>query len=441
MKTLISGAVVLTCDEAHTVLTPGDVVFEGDRIAYVGPSYAGEYDVRLPGAGRLLMPGLINAHTHSGMSIFRSLADDDDLMTFLTDRVWPREIRLTPDDVYAGSLLAATEMLKAGVTTYVDMYFHEDALLRAAVEAGARAVISPTVLDVPLWTPILGTWDAQLRRTAEFCETWEGHLSRIHTALGPHAPYTVTLEALREIGEEARRLGRPINIHLVETEFERNTFDERGIGSTARALEEIGFFDGPVIAAHSIWLDDGDVDIYARHDVGVAHCPGSNAKLACGTAPVVAMLIAGVPVGLGTDGAATNNNHNLWEEIRLASLLQKLAAGDPKVVPAATALWMATRLGARAVRIDDIGVLKAGYRADMVMLDVEDTLAVPVFSPETYISHAVYSFGAQLVDSVWVAGQQVVKGREVLTVDEPVVRRAAQQHALDLSARAGVVTA
>jgi 5-methylthioadenosine/S-adenosylhomocysteine deaminase len=441
MKTVISGAVVLTCDESHTVLAPGDVVLDGDRIKYVGPAYEGEYDVRIPGTGRLLLPGLINAHTHSGMTLFRSLADDDDLMAFLTDRVWPREIRLTPEDVYAGSLLAATEMLKAGVTTYVDMYFQEDALLRAAVETGARAVISPTVLDVPLWTPVLGSWEAQLQRVLEFCEAWEGHLARIHTAIGPHAPYTVSLEALRLIGEEARRIGRPVNIHLVETEFERNSFAERGIGSTAHALEAMGFFDGPVIAAHSIWLDEGDIEIYARHDVGVAHCPGSNAKLACGTAPVVPLLNAGVNVGVGTDGAATNNNHNLWEDMRLASLMQKVATGNPKVVPAATALWMATRIGAQAVHIPDIGVLKEGYRADVVMLDIEDTQAVPIFSPQTYISHAVYSFGAQLVDSVWVAGRHVVKGREVLTVDEPAMRRAAQRHALDLSARAGFVTA
>jgi 5-methylthioadenosine/S-adenosylhomocysteine deaminase len=438
MKTLIAGAVVLTCDEAHTVLPSGDVVFDGERIEYVGPHYLGTYDERISGAGRLVLPGLINAHTHSGMSIFRSLADDDDLMAFLTDRVWPREVELTPEDVYAGSMLSAVEMLKAGVTTYVDMYFHEEALLRAAIDAGSRAMICPTLLDVPVWTPVLGGWEEQLRRAVDFCSRWEGHESRIHTAIGPHAPYTVTLDALGVIAEEARRIGCPVNIHLVETEFERTTFNERGLGSTAHALEEIGFFEGPTIAAHSIWVDDGDIEIYARRSVGVAHCPQSNAKLAAGTAPVVAMLAGGVNVGLGTDGAATNNNLNLWEEMRIAPLLQKLVTGDPKVLPAATALWMATRLGALAVHLPDLGVLQEGYRADAVMLDLEDTLAVPIFSPATYISHAVYSFGAQLVDSVWVGGRQVVKGGEILTVDEAAVRAAAQRHALDLSSRAGM---
>jgi 5-methylthioadenosine/S-adenosylhomocysteine deaminase len=441
MKTLISGAVILTCDEFHTIYPSGDLVFDDGRIVYVGDRYEGPYDVRLPGSGKLLLPGLINAHTHSGMSIFRSLSDDVDLMVFLAERVWPREIQMSGDDVYAGSLVSSIEMLKMGVTTYVDMYFFEDDLRRAAMDSGARAVITPTVIDVPTWTGGLGSWEVQLERALAFCREWEGYAGRIHTGVGPHAPYTVSLDALACIARETHAVGRPVNIHLVETEGERESFNSQHGKSTAHALEEIGFFDGPVIGAHSIWVDAGDIEIYARKHVGVAHCPQSHAKLAAGVAPVVAMLRAGVNVGLGTDGAATNNNHDMWEEIRLAPLLQKVVSGDPKQLPAGQALWMATRIGAQAVHRPDIGVLCEGCLADVVMLDIEDTLAVPIFSPQTYISHAVYSFSARLVDSVWVHGHQVVKSGEILTVDEAAARRSAQSAALELSARAGLVSA
>jgi 5-methylthioadenosine/S-adenosylhomocysteine deaminase len=414
-------------------------VMDDGRISYVGPQYDGPYDVRISGTGKLLMPGLVNTHTHSGMSIFRSLADDDDLFVFLEDHVWPREVKLRPDDVYAGSLLSSIEMLKAGVTSSVDMYFFEDELARAAIDAGARTLITPTIIDVPLWTPILGGWEQQLERALLFCRKWEGAEDRIHTGTGPHAPYTVPLDILRVIARETHAIGRPVNIHLVETEEEREGFNSKGLGSTVAALQDIGFFDGPVTSAHSIWIDPGDTEIYAEHSVGVAHCPQSNAKLAAGVAPVVAMLAAGVNVGLGTDGAATNNNLDLWEDMRLAPLLQKLAAKDPKQLPAAQALWMATRIGAKAAHLPELGELVPGHHADVVMLDVEDTVAVPVFGPETYISHAVYSFSARLVDSVWVEGHQVVKGGEILTVDEERARVAAQKTALDLSARAGLV--
>jgi 5-methylthioadenosine/S-adenosylhomocysteine deaminase len=436
MKTLLSGGVVVTCDEQHTVHDPGDLLLDGDRIAYAGARFDGAYDVRISAAGKLLMPGLINAHTHSGMSIMRSLADDTDLLAFLEERVWPREARLEAEDVYAGSTLSAIEMLKSGVTTYVDMYFFPDALARAAIATGARALITPTILPVPPLGDVLGTWEEQLAAAVDFCRRWDGEGGRIHTGIGPHAPYTVPLPALAEIAAEARRLERPLNIHLVETAWERETFNARGLGSTAAALRDVGFFDGPVIAAHSIWLDPGDVLIYRDRSVGVAHCPQSNAKLGCGVAPVAAMLSQGVNVGLGTDGAATNNNLDLWEDLRLAPLLAKVTALDPKPLPAAQALWMATRLGALAIHRPDLGVLAPGYRADVLMLDLSDTRAIPVFDVTTYISHLVYSVDRRQIDRVWVNGTLVVQGGEILTVDEEKARRNAQRAALGLSSRA-----
>jgi 5-methylthioadenosine/S-adenosylhomocysteine deaminase len=437
MRTVLAGGVLLTCDEQHTVHSPGDLVFDDGRIVYAGPVYAGDYDVRLPVPGRLIMPGLINAHTHSPMSIFRSLADDVDLMVFLQERVWPREVTLRPADVYAGSVLSGLEMLKSGVTAYVDMYFFEEDLVRAALDVGIRAVITPGVLSVPAWEPLLGPWERRTQAVVDFCRRWEGYAGRIHTGVGPHAPYTLPFAALGEVAAAARDANRPVHIHLVETRQERDSFDAQGRGSTVRALDGESFFTGPVIAAHSVWLGPGDLDVYAARGVGVAHCPQSNAKLGAGIAPVAEMLARGVPVGLGTDGPATNNNLDLWEEMRLAPLLAKVSALDPKPVPAAQALWMATRLGALAIYQPDLGVLAPGFRADVLTLDLDDTTTVPVFTPQTYIDHAVYAMGRELVDSVWVNGKQVVKGGEVLTLDEATARRAAQRAAAEVSARLG----
>ena len=434
MRTLLAGGVVVTCDPEHTVFAPGDLVLEDDRVAFIGARYDGEYDERVSAEGRLLLPGLVNAHTHAAMSIFRGLADDVDLDVFLRERIWPREQKLTGEEVYAGTLLSAVEMLKRGVTTYVDMYFWEEDHARAALDTGIRAVVTPGILEAGGWEALRG-WEERLATVLDFCRRWDGREGRIHAGLGPHAPYTVPLHALAEISAEGRRAGLPVHIHLVETKDERDAFHEQNGRSTAAALEEIGFFEADVIAAHNVWLDEGDVEIYARKGVGAAHCPLSNAKLGCGIAPVPALLAAGARVGLGTDGAATNNNLNLWEELRLAPLLQKVLSGDPKALPSGEALSLATRTGAQAIHRPEIGVLAEGYKADVVMLTLEDSTFVPVFTERTYVDHLVYSAGAELVDSVWVNGRRVVKGGAVLTVDEEEARRAAQEAALAVSAR------
>jgi 5-methylthioadenosine/S-adenosylhomocysteine deaminase len=434
MRTLLAGGVLVTCDESHTVHAPGDLVIEDDRIVYVGARYEGEADERVAAEDRLLMPGLVNAHTHSPMSIFRGLADDVDLEVFLRERVWPREQKLRPEEVYAGTVLSAIEMLKRGVTTYLDMYFWEEDHARAAVDVGIRAVVTPGILDVGGWEELLG-WERRLGVVLDFCERWEGREGRIHTGVAPHAPYTVPLEGLREIAAEARRADRLVHTHLVETKGERDSFNDQNGKSTAAALEEIDFFEGDVLAAHSVWLDDGDVEIYARNGVGVAHCPVSNAKLGCGIARVTELLAAGVRVGLGTDSAATNNNLNLWDELRFAPMLAKVSSGDPKALPAGAALSMATRLGAEAIRLPQIGVLAEGRKADVAMLRLDDSTLVPIFSERNYVDHLVYSAGAELVDSVWVNGRRVVKGGEVLTFDEAEARRAAQDAALAVTGR------
>jgi 5-methylthioadenosine/S-adenosylhomocysteine deaminase len=315
------------------------------------------------------------------------------------------------------------------------MYFWEEQLVQAALDVGIRAVVTPGILAVPAWEEILGRWDRRTSSLLDFCRQWQGHEGRISTGLGPHAPYTLPLPALAEIASEARRNDLLVHTHLVETSVERDTFNRQGIGSTAAALEGIGFFDGPVLAAHSIWVDPGDIEIYARKGVGVAHCPGSNAKLGAGIAPLAAMLAAGVRVGLGTDGAATNNDHDLWQELQLAPLFAKALALDPKPVPAGQALWMATRIGALAIQLPEIGVLREGMKADIVSVKADDAVFAPIFSPGTYVGHLVYAGGSRLVDSVWVNGRRVVRDGDVLTVDEEVARRSAQNAAMALSAR------
>jgi len=435
MRTLLTGGVVVTCDSDWTAHASGDLVLQDDLVLYAGPRYDGEYDARTDVTGRLVMPGLINAHTHTPMTLFRGLADDVDLHVFLQERIWPREIALTNADAYAGSVLAATEMLKAGVTTCVDMYFFEDALVQAAIDTGIRAVVTPGILDAPVWQPILGTWEQRTAHVLDFCKRWDGHDGRIHTGVGPHAPYTLPLPALAEIAAEAQRAGLPLHIHLVETREERASFAERGLGGTVYALEQAGVLEGPVLAAHCVWLDDGDAAILAQHHAGVAHCPQSNAKLGAGVAPAAALLATGVQVGLGTDGAAANNNLDLWEELKLAPMLAKATALDPTILSARQSLAMATRMGAMAIHQPRLGVLAEGYKADVLLLRLDDPAMTPVFDETTYMDHLVYAAGRSMVDAVWVNGTQVVRDGMVLTVDEAAVRDAAHRAAIAVSGR------
>jgi 5-methylthioadenosine/S-adenosylhomocysteine deaminase len=434
MRTLFSGGTILTCDANHTIFSQGDLVIEADRIVYVGPAYGGTYDVRLPAVGRLILPGFVNAHTHAPMTLFRGLADDVNLQVFLAERVWPREIRMSPDDAYHGAVLAGIEMLRSGVTTYADMYFFPEELARAALDVGLRALVTPGIIDSPAWIPRFGTWEDFTQRALEFCTAWEGREGRIHTGLGPHSPYTLSLDALMRIRQVALEHDLPINIHILESPWEKDNPDVPDV----ERLADRGFFEGRTIAAHSVWVDAAGIETYARRGVGVAHCPQSNAKLGNGIAPVWAMLAAGVDVGLGTDGAATNNNLDLHEELRLAPLLQNVHSHDPTALSAGQALAMATRLGGRAIHLPDIGVLAEGYRADILVARTDDPAAVPLFDPSGYIGHVVYAMDRGCVDQVWVAGTRVVDGGEVLTVDVAQAMANVQRAALAVTARAAV---
>lgn len=448
---VIRNAWVVSMDPALGVIPRGEVGIAGGRIAYVrsaaeaGPGAGtaagtgggtGGGDGRpqvIDAQGMALLPGFVNAHCHAAMTLLRGYADDMTLMPWLTQRIWPVEARLTGEDVYWGTLLACLEMLRAGVTAFADMYFFMDDAAQACADAGIRASLSVGIVAVGPDGGIAPDAADKLRRGLDFCHRWQGGADgRITTMLGPHAPYTCPPAFLREVAAAAAPGDIPIHIHLAETaeEVERCRA-EHGV-SPVRLLSEIGLFERRLLAAHCVHVDAGDRAILARMRGGVAHNPLSNMKLASGIAPVAAMLAEGVPVGLGTDGAASTNALGMFEQLRTAALLQKASTGDATVLPAMRALELATMGGARAIGLEEeIGSITPGKAADLVLVD----LAHPRLCPQhDVVSLLAYSAQDGDVHTVIVAGRVVVRDRRVLTVDEEAVRREAQARARRLVA-------
>ena len=426
---------VLTCDGSGTVHRPGAVDIGPDgRIVRVGPPAApvsavdgGEWTVRR--VGGLLLPGLVNAHCHSPMTLLRGQGEGLPLRAWLHDIIWPREARIGAEDVYWGMALAAAEMLRFGVTTTVEMYFHDDALAEAVETAGSRCVVTPGVAVAPGWERF-GTWQERVDWITGLREQYSAH-PRIEVGFGPHSAYALPDEAIRAVGEAARRTGAPVHIHLAESEHEGAGVSGRhGGASVPTVLADLGLFDNErVLAAHAVWLSDDDIALLADREVAVAHCPGSNAKLASGTARVTDLRRAGIPVALGTDGPASNNDLDLWEEMRLAALVARQREGDATVLPAAEVLHMATAGGAAALGRDDLGVLESGRWADVVRLDLDDPGFTPVLGDTDLVSHAVWSASSSAVRDVWVAGRQVVADGVCTTVDLAEARRHVQSAA------------
>lgn len=423
--------VVVACDEAFSVHRPGVVDVAGDgRIAWVGPeAEAPPHEGREERLAGVLLPGLVNVHCHSPMTLFRGAAEDLPLDRFLREVLWPREARLEPEDVYWGMALACAELLRFGVTTTCEMYFFEEEQLRAVLDAGLRSIITPGVVDVPGSF----TWQDMLERALGFHDRHGGRHDLVEVGLGPHSAYTVPLEGLAAVAREARERGALVHIHVGETRGEARALEEEHGATVPAILADAGVLEGRVLAAHSIWLTDEDLRIYRDHGVGVGHCPTSNAKLASGTARLADMLALGIPVGLGTDGPASNNDLDLWEEMRLASLLARLREGDPSVVRAREALGLATRGGAAALGRDDVGALEPGRWADMVLVRADDPAFVPLTEDRDVISHLVWAAGSRLVSDVWVGGRRVVEGGRCLTVDVERARREVQRRAVRLA--------
>ncbi|MBM7770978.1 5-methylthioadenosine/S-adenosylhomocysteine deaminase [Actinokineospora baliensis] len=420
MPLRLHAPVILPCDPDCTVVR--DAVLDiGDdgRITHVGPAAdappSGGPSRQVTG---ILMPGLVNAHAHSPMTLLRGLGGDLPLMRWLTEVIWPTEAQLTPDDVYAGMVLGSLEMLRAGVTTSAEMYFYGEELVRAVLDTGARLVLAPAIIDAPGWD-----WAAQLEQTSAWIDNDGlrfGPGERIEIGYGPHSAYTLSPDALAQVGAAARERGALVQIHVAES-LPEDVAQRAEYGTVPALLDQVGLFGGRVLAAHSVHLSDADISTFVRHRVGVAHCPGSNTKLASGIARVADLRAAGVPLGLGTDGPASNDDLDLWEDVRLAGLLARVSTMDSTVLRAADLLLMATRGGAAALSRSDIGTLEPGAWADVVHLGVDDPAfaAGTDIADEHLLSNLVWAAGSRTVRDVWVAGTQVVADTEPTTVSMP----------------------
>jgi 5-methylthioadenosine/S-adenosylhomocysteine deaminase len=413
-------------DEAMTVIESGAVAIDDGVILAVGPAS----EIReaytaaqvLPGANRVVMPGLVNGHSHAAMTLLRGVADDLALMDWLNNYIFPAEVQFVDAEfVRIGTELACWEMIRGGTTTFVDMYYYPDTIAEVVDRCGMRALISATVIDQR--SPDAEDASDSIRKGSGFIERWLGKNDRITPIFGPHANYTLNAEQLTATREAAMKFGVPISIHLSESPYEVQ-YAKDNYGMTSIDLfESIGFFEGPTIAAHVVWPTESEIPILAERKVGVIHNPTSNMKIASGVAPITDMLDAGVRVGLGTDGAASNNDLDMWEEMRLASFLQKVEQMDPEALSAETVLRMATSGGATAIGLGEkIGSLEAGKRADLIQVAFEDVHHIPTYD---VVSHLVYVNDEQDVASTVVNGVVLMKERQMLTIDTRRVAREA----------------
>ncbi len=419
---ILARGVVVTMDHERRVFYNGAVAVDGNTIVAVGPTdeVLSQYpDARVHDvSGHLIIPGLVNAHTHMPMSILRGLVDDQRLDVWLLGYVMPVEREFVDAEfVRWGTLLSCIEMMRGGTTTFCDMYYFEEEVAQAAAEAGMRGICGETILKFP--SPDAQSYDESLDYARAFIEKWKGH-PLITPAVAPHAPYTATDDMMRRCIDLALSFDVPISIHLSETQKEvRDNYGERGSPPILWA-EGLGLFQAKVIAAHCVHIEEREMPVLAENDAGVAHNPTSNLKLASGIAPVVAMRNAGIAVGIGTDGPASNNDLDMFEEMRLAALLPKGISGDPTALPAEEAFAMATIEGARALHLDNItGSLEVGKRADIVVLSWNAPHGHPHYTmtDANIYGYLVYSAHADDVRHVWIDGRQVVRDGEVLTVD------------------------
>ncbi|GAB7387561.1 amidohydrolase [Bacillaceae bacterium] len=415
MRTIIVNATIITLNESGDILAGGAIGFSEKGIDYLGetPSDLSGYDQVIDGRHKAVLPGLVNTHGHAAMSLLRGYADDLPLQEWLEEKMWPLEAKFTAEHVKWGTLLSLAEMIRSGTTCFVDMYDHMEEVAQAVETSGIRGVLTRGVIG--LCSP-----EEQRRKLEEavrFAVSWHGRANgRIRTMMAPHAPYTCPPEYIAKIVAKAEEHDLPVHIHVSETqrEVEQNIKDY-GVRPVAH-LEKLGVFRRPTLVAHAVHLTDEEIEILARYDVKVSHNPGSNLKLASGIARVPQLMRRGVTVSLGTDSAASNNNLDMFEEIRLAALLHKGSSGDPTVVPALEALKMGTVYGARAAFLPpSVGALKVGNAADLITVSLDR----PHFQPAgPIVSHLVYSACGNDVCDLFVDGKPIMRERELLTLDE-----------------------
>jgi 5-methylthioadenosine/S-adenosylhomocysteine deaminase len=423
---LITNGAVVTLDGEFRVLENGFVAIRGERIVAVGEmTFAKSYRAKqtIDARGKAVLPGLVNAHTHLPMTLYRGLADDLDLQEWLTKYIFPAEAKNTTKDfTIAGTQLGLVELIRGGTTTYADMYYFEDAIAEETKRAGVRGVLGETLIDFP--APDNQTWDAAVAYTETFLQRWKGD-ALIVPALAPHAAYTVSTEHLKQVVALAEKHDAPILTHIAEAPTETVTINERYQASPVAYLERIGFLSARVTGAHVVHVSDADLAILKQREVGIGHCPQSNMKLSSGIAPVTKMLEQKLRVGIGTDGAASNNDLNLWEEMDTASKLHKLVTMKPTAVTAREALTMATLGGARALHLEkEIGSLEAGKRADVIVVDLDGAHQTPRYN---LISHLVYTTKASDVSDTIVNGRVLMRNRRLLTLNETAIKARARQ--------------
>ena len=421
---LITGGTVVTMNERREIIEDGAIAVKNGLILAVGKTadIAKKYpatqtvDVK----GKVVIPGLVNTHTHVPMSLYRGIADDLDLQEWLTKYIFPAEAKNVNEAfVRAGTRLGLAEFIRGGTTTFCDMYYFEDAIADETFKAGVRAVLGETLIDFP--APDNKTFDEALVYTENFVKKWQGN-SLITPAVAPHAPYTVSEEHLLATRRLSDKYKAPLVIHLAEAETETEFIQQKHAGiRPIEYVEKIGFLSERTVAAHVVQANEAELDILKRRGVGIAHNPQSNMKLAAGVAPVPMMLAKDMRLGLGTDGAASNNDLSLWEEMDTAAKLHKVFSKDPKVVSAEQAFMMGTIGGARALHMENlIGSLEVGKRADIVVVDFDNINQTPYYN---IYSTLVYATKAGDVRHVIIDGKIVMRDRRLLTLDENVIKK------------------
>jgi len=428
---LLKNAYVVTMDDSFQLFPEGAVAIRDGEIIAVGHSedLTAEYQAEqvIDCGGKAVIPGLINAHTHAAMTLLRGLADDRRLDVWLLGYMMPVEREfVTPDFCRLGTLIACAEMIRGGITSFADMYYFEDTVAEAVAEVGMRAVLGQTVLKFP--APDAEAYEDSLTAAREFIHRWRGH-ELITPSVAPHAPYTCTEEILRDCTDLAVEFDVPLHIHISETAQEVEEWREKYDMPVVPWIKKLGLFEAKVLAAHCVHIDLGEIHTLQHAGAGVSHNPSSNLKIASGFAPVQQMLEEGLHLGLGTDGPASNNDLDMFEEMRLASFAAKASTGDPTAVPARDTLAMATRLGAKALHIDHlVGSLEVGKRADVAIVDLATIHASPHFEydPLEIYSRLVYATKSTDVTDVMVNGNWLMKAGELLTVEtEPLIESAA----------------
>ena len=414
---VIHGGTVITVNNDFDVLSPGLICIRGNRLDRVEacplssppPSAAKTIDAR----GMIVLPGLVNTHTHVPMTLFRGLADDMPLQQWLEKHIFPAESRhIHPESVQIGSLLACAEMILSGTTTFCDGYFLEDDVAQAVGRSGMRAVLGQGVIDLP--APGVGDPAGNIAAAQRFAARWQQAAALLQPSIFCHAPYSCSKKTLRAAKKTADAVGALFQIHAAETQGEGRRLGAGAVSPVAY-LDRLGLLDANTLLVHCVWLEAADVEIIARRGAAVAHCPESNMKLASGVAPVTELLAAGVRVGLGTDGCASNNNLDLLQEIDTAAKLHKVHRMDPTAADAATVLRMATAGGAAAIgKGGDIGTLEKGKMADLILLDARQPHMAPLYHP---VSQVVYSARGSDVHTSIIDGKVVMEDRRLLTLD------------------------